>query len=53
MTDSTLSGLTGRIIHDETVAALAINIGNLGKISVQTQRGFTSGEMDAVNRKVA
>ncbi len=37
---------------DETVAALAVTVGKLGNVSVQTLRGFTSGEVDGILKKV-
>jgi len=38
--------------NDETIAAIAISLGKLGNISVQTLRGFTSNEMGGILKKV-
>lgn len=38
--------------NDETIAALAVTLGKLGNISIQTLRGFTSSEMDGILKKV-
>jgi uncharacterized protein with GYD domain len=38
--------------NDETIAALAITVGKVGNVSVQTLPGFTSSEMDGILKKV-
>ena len=39
--------------NDETVAALSVSAGKLGNVSIQTLRAFTTGEVDAILKKVA
>jgi uncharacterized protein with GYD domain len=38
--------------NDETIAALALAVGKLGNVSIQTLRGFTSSEVDGILKKV-
>jgi uncharacterized protein with GYD domain len=38
--------------NDETIAALALTVGKLGNVSIQTLRGFTSSEVDGILTKV-
>jgi uncharacterized protein with GYD domain len=38
--------------NDETIAALAVTVGMVGNVSVETLRGFTSSEMDGILKKV-
>lgn len=38
--------------NDESIAALAVTLGKVGNVSVQTLPGFTSSEMDGILNKV-